>query len=97
MGLTFLIMISYNRLVSMPNTIHLITVAQLQRAIIIKQRITTLEPELPRLLRASSLFSARSGWQGRRASIPASTAKIVAGQKRRWAKWRREQGKSLES
>ena len=74
-----------------------ITSAQLRRAITIKQRIEALERQLQALLGTESGgVSVRQGKRrgGRGPMSAAGKARIIAAQKKRWAKWRKEQAKA---
>ena len=58
-----------------------VSVKQLKRAIVIRQRMEKLEGQL-----ADVLGSSANGQTGRRTMSPAARAKISAAQKLRWAK-----------
>jgi hypothetical protein len=63
-----------------------ITVAQLRKAVAIKEQIESLESELAGLLGASTSNGVRGRPSGRRTMSPAARARISAAQKARWAK-----------
>ncbi len=72
----------------MDNNLSNISVRQLKRAVVIRERIQRLENELESLLGGSS--SAPAGRRGGRRKMSASArAKIAAAQRLRWSKYRK--------
>jgi hypothetical protein len=80
----------------MSNILSEFTSAQLRRAITIKQRIEALQRQLQALLGSErgGVSVGRGSLGGRRTMSVAAKARIVAAQKKRWAKWRKEQAKA---
>jgi hypothetical protein len=81
----------------MMNAISLIPAKDLRRAAAIKERIEALQQELSELVGANRIVEvaktqALKNLPSYRKTMSAEAkARIVAGQKKRWAKWRKEQ------
>ena len=71
----------------------LISSAQLRRAIAVKQKIESLEGRLAKLLGGSYNGNGFAAKSRRNSMSPAAKARIIAAQKKRWAKWRKEHGR----
>jgi hypothetical protein len=67
-------------------TLRDLTVAQLNKAVTIKERIETLEKELTDILGGSEPATTSAAGSGRRKMSAAARAKISAAAKARWAK-----------
>jgi len=65
---------------------------QLRQAVGIKQKIESLESDLEKLLGGRTVTRGVGRRGGARVMSAAGKAKIVAAQKKRWAKWRKESG-----
>jgi hypothetical protein len=77
----------------MTNSLSNLSVAQLKRAVEIKQRIESLEAEVGRLLGGRSSV-AGGGAPARRTMSSAARARIGAAQRARWARQKRVKTKS---
>jgi hypothetical protein len=74
----------------MANSLRDLSVAQLKKAVAIKERIEQLEKELTGLLGSSEATTAGTKVDGRRKMSAAARAKISAAAKARWAKVKSE-------
>jgi hypothetical protein len=70
-----------------------ISSGQLRRAAAIKEQIERLEGDLEKLLGGRAVARGVGRGGGARVMSAEGKAKIVAAQKKRWAKWRKEGGK----
>jgi len=70
----------------MANSLRDLSVAQLRKAVVIKERIEQLERDLTSILDASEPTVAGGATKGRRTMSAAARAKISAAAKARWAK-----------
>jgi hypothetical protein len=64
----------------------------LRRAAAIKEQIERLESDLEKLLGGRAVTRGLGRPRGGRGMSAAGKARIVAAQKKRWAKWRKESG-----
>jgi hypothetical protein len=74
-----------------------VSVAQLKRAVVVREQIESLERELAGILGESQSVShevSTNGHGGRRKMSPAARAKIAAAQRARWAKQKKGQPKT---